>query len=443
MERGAEAEPPVEVNTEQMRGVEPSRPRLTAHQHHYLVLGQLYGESNNASDPVMRAAFTAVCDELHTNKKLYEALLVYSQANRDDSVSAATRKIYSSLQQFVIPLPQRNIVIADEHAGMRVPTFPEGFEDPARWSTLIRSITGNIRSLSDFRLTLIDKELQSNVVSRYIPPRVAAQLFGLSNLDIYSGGASFGIVEKMEKLYKPGRYRLPLTISVGQLGVNGRWDFTPSDTLTGDYCRLLNAEYKVGQIIAGDIDPVLDPLTATYAYSNSFRPSEFGNRQYRKIVDRLLVRHVPGMRYTKGGDKGDFTHPKHVDYIREAFPSWFNRPGRKVQFLTSSYIIHEEHEALRQAEANARDLAGDEGVIFWMDFCHRSPNGELNFIGDKWQDGDYNLYALDMQNQSAGKQHIFTFREGRAAQVAPGEDLKRKMNAYGGRLVAGMMRDAA
>jgi len=432
----------MEFEVESGPGFDPGQSEWQTFEEHKEALFRVIDDQRtNGFDEYACAFFSFLHDKLQTSTELNEIVSRYLKANPDDMLDISIRKLYSSFQQFFIPLP-RGHAIRDEDAHLRDPEFPVGYDQPEMWQQKADLILNDERQNMRLRVALITKELQSNVLSRFTPPRVTAQLFGLNPVNIYAGGASFGIIEKMEKLYAPGRLRMPGTVSVGWLLRGDVLEFQSDDSLTGDYCALLNAPYKVNRIIASDIDPPTDPLSASLAYSNCFRGTELANRRYKQMVDRMIMKRVLNMRFTKGDSLGDYTSKDHVMHMRRRFPEWFELPNRKVQLITTCNINTEDQN--KRAEENMQLLAGDDGLVLYMDFMHQDAEGNLHYKhkSSRWEPWDYNLSVDDMQNQTVGKQHIFSIRDGRASVLAPGEALKQKMAQNGGRLTIGMMREA-
>ncbi|HVX23848.1 MAG TPA: hypothetical protein VG992_00685 [Candidatus Saccharimonadales bacterium] len=374
-------------------------------------------EAQGTSDFVRRALFIRILEEQATHPWLNTALQMYLEDNPQDTTPVSTRKIFSAFQEKVIPLPRssRLIIPYPEHRDRK---YPDGYVLPSSWDKVMGWLRDDELEQAYFQWNL-NRQLKSNVVSRFAAPRVTPLLFGQTAINLYTGGPSFGMIEKVQKLYKPDKYTLP-DYSVGSLEQNNK--FIASEPATEQFYGLLNRRLKINRVLGADLDPPTDPLAFSYAYSNSFRPAEFRNPEYRALVRKLLMTqsetvHIFG---------GDFSDPRHVEHVQRNFPLWFSLPNRWVQFITSEYQTTEEQRA--QTAENARALAGKDGYIMRVDFMQRTTENTLDYsVGDsgEWPPFNYNLFVTPAADRSAKPLHIFQMKDGRGTTIVPGEDLPR------------------
>lgn len=365
-------------------------------------------------NPYQKAAFKALVDDLDASTAFHEILLDYVDNNPDDALWVSQRKIFSSLQELVMPLPRKS----ENRIGRRKPMvdyrYPRGYTQPARWQRAIDIVKGDeLGERVHFRMNLIGKQLQSNIATRFGVLVVAMQLFGITEPNVLSEGISFGLIETMMSNHGQDIDKLP-PYNFGHLRGPRRNQFEQSDRLTREFRNnLTRADLQLGTILGFDLDPPKDPLTKSYAWSNSFQAHEFKNREYRDLVAKYILEHPENMHIFSG----DYTEPDHVDKVREVFPEWFNLPRRVVEMVFTEYQQSDtKHD---QTDVNARELAGEDGYIFRMDFLERGSDGGLQFLNTlaPWS---ANLFVTPPGGEPL---HIFRMRDGRATDVAPGVDL--------------------
>jgi hypothetical protein len=360
-----------------------------------------------------KAAFGALFRELDESIDFHEILLLYVDENPDDALWVSQRKIFSSLQELVMPLPRK--VSGSE--GRKKPAvdyrYPSGYTQQSKWRRGIDIVKTDPLEAAHFRLNLLTKQLQSNVITRFAPLVVAKQLFGITEPNMLIGGISFGLIESFMANYKTSLDKLP-PYNMGHLVGPNRNRYQQSNRLTREFRHMLHhADLRLASVLGFDLDPPKDPLTSSYAYSNSFTAKEFKDRDYRKLVAKYIFEQPEIMHI----QTGDFSKPDFVDIVREVAPEWDGLPQKCIEYVFSEYQQSEEGQ--EQTDANARELAGGDGYIFRMGFMERQPDGRLKFL-DHLQNWSANLFVTPPGGEPL---HIFRMKDGRAQDIVAGEDL--------------------
>lgn len=386
----------------------------------------LQDESRDNHDPYLQGFCGTLLDKLNSSLFYNETLLMYLAENPTDNVPVGIRKLFSSAQELVLPIPRMPDAEPVREKPLLDENYPVGYDSRGgKWRVVMDAVEEDLLLSFPFRLNLMTKPLQSNVLSRFAVQMVVPQLFGHTRPNVYSGGSSFGLVEEMAIYYAKDGVGLP-NYRVGVLGGNNpsrpkfHHRFAAAKRSTREFLNLLNnPDFRLNQVLGVDKDPPSDPLTRSYAYSNCFRAPEFRDTWYRDTVSDLLLKQPPNMRIING----DFTDPAHVDKLRAKVPEWFRLPYRWANFSFSRYGLTDEQQEV--TETNARQIAGRKGHRLDLDFTERESDGKLRFHNE-WCSWTCNLFVTRSGDESP--LHVLRLRNGRALDITAGDDLPTDKN---------------
>lgn len=368
-------------------------------------------------DPYLRGFCEFMHQELSSSTAFDEILFQYYEHNPEDDFPVTLRKLYSSFQELVMPVIDNEGNYRGREKPLLDEAYPRGYDQAATWKNLWEAVQDDPLETSSFRWNFILRHLQSNIISRAGALIVAAQLYGVTTPNIYSGGPSFGFLEMMRARHLQGDIRLP-DYTFGHLLRKRNHLFVPSDRLTDEFNSLLyNPAFSIGKVIGADLDPPKDPVSASYAYSNSFRGPEFLDAEYRRIVADFVFNAKSASVYHKPIIRDDFSSPTHVARMRQEVPEWFELPNRMAEFVHSQYAL--PYESRQQANRNARELVGEDGHIIHMEWMRTDREGRLRRVPG-WPNWLCNLFVTP---PGGTPQHVFRMRNGRALDIAPGKDL--------------------
>jgi len=392
--------------------------------------------AGQAPDVYMQAFYQRCDIEFDTNPTFRQVVLQYLEQVPSDEPTHAANKIFRAVQFEVIPEDPAEQNEAYDN-GFRDPNYPHGRDVPSGWDDAFEAIQTPVGHLL-FKQNLILNRLQSNVAWRGSLLRATAQLYGILKAKIYSGGCSAGEVEKLMVLFDDDKFTYP-DVTVGA-HVSGQSEseerpILPDPQLTEEYNRLVrNRKFKVSRILGVDLLPPNNPEARSWIRSCSLRPSEFEDQANRTLEHQLATAELPNMEFYGAS----FTKPEHPQQLRRNYPRWRRDRFNMAVFSMSLYQCKEEERD--QAVEVANELTSDDAIIVIFDVVQLDPNQKMHFAS-KWRDWDFNVYVLDKSKPDAGLQHVFNVREGRAREVIPGADLRRKLAEHAGHLAIGMMRD--
>jgi hypothetical protein len=366
---------------------------------------------NAASDQYMRAFYRRLGSELQTDSPLVELVDEYPERHENPTPSMAANQLFRAFQHRLLP-PINNLVGAAARP-LSDPNYPNGYGRPSGWNRVFETVINDGEEAYHIRDKFLYRNIQSNIPQRGGVMLAAAQLFGLEELRIYSGGHSMGLVEKMMALRQSAGYEYPpITVMEHHAEVPDGYTRRP------ELSRIMNQlvadpRLQVGPTVGVDLFPGRDIGEVDWARSCSFRPGEFINARRRNLVEKLIRADFPLLTHLQD----DFGDTNHVDYL------YYRHPELQIKRPTLglfSFSLYQATAAERkQALQNVETILDTEGVALVLDFVEMTPAGDMTFA-DKWKDWDCNLYAKDMANKEAGWQHIFNIREGRAREVVLG-----------------------